>query len=158
MANTYKSAQVSSGLVRGNWRGSDFTVYGEITAAEAALGDVFQLVQVPNGYRVIEVILDCDQLDSNVTPTLSLEVGDSGAAGLYITGSTVGRTGGVQFQNVAGSTGYHYALAQGGQFAGGNAGATVIQAQVTAAAATFAAGKIRLAARCFLDSTTGEYA
>lgn len=158
MANTYKSAQVQSALLRGNWRGADFTIYGSVAVASAGVGDIFQLVQVPNGYSIESVILDCDQLDSNGAPTLTLEVGDAGAAGRYITGSQVGRAGGVAYPNVAGATGYSYAIGSGntGQFYGGNAGSNIIQAQVTAAAATFKAGTVRLAVRMFED--TGAFA
>ena len=153
MANTYKSAQVQSARVRGNWRGADFTEYGTIAATEAALGDVFELVQIPNGYAIESVILDCDQLDSNATPTLALEVGDATTPARFITGSTVGHAGGVQYSNVAGATGYQYTVGtNNGQFSGGNAGATVIQVQVTTAAATFKAGSIRLAVRLFLPN------
>ena len=151
---TYKSSQVSSALVRGNWRGADFTIFGEVTPTSAAVGDIYQVVQVPNGYSVESVILDCDQLDSNATPTLTLEVGDSTTAARFITGSTVGRAGGVQYPNVAGATGYSYAIGSGntGQFNGGNAGTNTIQVQVTAAAATFKSGTVRVAVRCFEDT------
>ena len=151
--STFKSAQVSSAKVRGNWRGADFTEYGIIAASEAALGDIFELVQIPNGYAIESVILDCDALDSNATPTLVLEVGDATTPGRFITASTVARKGGVQMANVAGATGYSYAIGTNpGQFSGGNAGATVLQAKVTTAAATFAAGSIRLAVRLFLPN------
>ena len=150
----YKSSLLSSALVRGNWRGADFTIFGSVPAGSAALGDIYQLVQVPNGYSIESIILDVDQLDSNATPTLTLELGDAVNAARFITGATVGRTGGIQYGNVNGATGYQYGLGSGntGQFFGGNAGSNVIQAQVTAAAATFKAGNVRLAVRCFLDS------
>ncbi len=158
MATTYTSAQVNSALVRGNWRGADFTVYGTVAAGSAAVGDIYQLVQVPNGYSIESVILDCDQLDTNGTPTLTLEVGDSTTVARFIAASTIARTGGIQYGNVAAATGYSYALGSGntGQFHGGNAGSNIIQAKVTAAAATFAAGNVRLAVRLFED--TGAYA
>ncbi len=151
---TTKSAQVQSARVRGNWRGADFTEYGTIDVTTApAVGDIFELVQIPNGYAVESVILDCDSLDSNATPTIVLEVGDATTAARFIAASTVAQHGGVQYSNVAGATGYSYAIGtNNGQFSGGNAGATVIQAKVTAAAATFAAGNIRLAVRLFLPN------
>ena len=151
---TLKSAQVQSFKVRGNWRGADFTEYGTIDVTAApAVGDIWEMVQVPNGYAVESVYLDCDQLDTNATPTLTLEVGDSGAVARYIAASKVAQTGGVQVNNVAGSTGYLNPIGNPngstGQFAGGNAGATTIQVKVTAVAATFAAGNARLAVRLF---------
>lgn len=157
MATTYKSAQVTNGLVRGNWRGSNFTVYGTLTPGSAALGDIYQLCIVPNGYSIVAVTLDCAQLDSNASPTVVLEVGDGTTAGRFITGSTVGKTGGIQVANVAGTIGYSYSLGEGGQFGGGNAGGTIVQAQVTTAAATFKSGVVALAIECYLDPQLGGY-
>ena len=158
---TLKSSQVQSFRVRGNWRGADFTEYGTLNITSApAVGDIWEMVQVPNGYAVESVYLDCTQLDSNATPTLTLEVGDSGDASRYISGSTVGHAGGVQIQNVPGSTGYVNPIGNPdgntGQFSGGNAGATTIQVQVTAAAATFKAGTVILAVRLFQPN--GQFA
>ena len=156
---TYTSSQVTSTLVRGNWRGADFTIYGEVAAGSAAVGDIYELARVPNGYSIESVILDCDQIDSNATPTVTLEVGDATTPGRFISGSTIGRTGGVQSSNVAASTGYIYALGSGqtGQSAGGNAGSNIIQAHVTAAAATFKAGNVRVAVRCYEDPQLGGF-
>lgn len=36
---------------------------------------------VPNGYRVLNVILDCDPLDVNASPTLTGTAGDGGERG-----------------------------------------------------------------------------
>ena len=148
MTTTYKSAQVQSAQVRFNLRGSDFTVLGTVAPLTAAVGDIYQLVQVPNGYTIVDMLLDTDQLDSNGAPTLSLEVGDSGNAARFYTGTTIARTGGVAIPNVNGFLGFTYTVGTNqGQFSGGQAGATIIQAQVTAAAATFKAGTVRLAVR-----------
>lgn len=153
---TYKSAQVSSYLVRSNLRAADFTVFGSVAVASAALGDVYQLVQIPNGYSIMDMLLDTDQLDSNGAPTLVLEVGDAGNAARFYTGTQIGRTGGIAIPNVPATIGFSYTIGTNpGQFSGGNAGATIIQAQVTTASATFKAGTVRLSVRCFLD--TGAY-
>ncbi len=156
---TYTSAQVSSALVRGNWRGADFTVFGTVAVASAAVGDIYQVCRVPNGYSIESVILDTDQLDSNATPTVTLEVGDSTTPGRFITGATTGHAGGVQTSNVPAATGYIYALGSGetGQMAGGNAGSNIIQVQVTTAAATFKAGSVRVAVRCYEDPQLGGF-
>lgn len=158
---TYKSAQVTSALLRGNWRGSDFTIFGSCAAGSAAVGDVYQLVQVPNGYTIVDMILDTDQLDSNGTPTLTLEVGDAGAAGRFYTGATIARTGGIAIPTIPQTIGYTYAVGSGntGQFSGGNAGSNIIQAQVTAAAATYKAGNVRLSVRLMqLPEWSGGFA
>lgn len=152
MATTYKSSQVTSSLVRGNWRGADFTVFGICAAGSAALGDVYQLVQIPNGYTIMDMLLDVDQLDSNGSPTVVLEVGDSVSASRFYSGATVAKTGGIAVPTVPGTIGYSYTVGGNqGQFSGGQAGATIIQAQVTTAAATFKAGNVRLSVRLMLD-------
>lgn len=161
MANTYKSAQVASALLRGNWRGSDFTIFGSCAAGSAGLGDVYQLVQIPNGYTIVDMILDTDQLDSNGAPTIVLEVGDSGVAGRFYTGATIAKTGGIAIPTIPQTIGYTYAVGSGntGQFSGGNAGSNVIQAQVTTAAATYKAGNVRLSVRLMeLPEWSGAYA
>jgi hypothetical protein len=150
---TYKSSQVTSSLVRGNWRGSDFTVFGSCLAGSAAVGDIYQIVQVPNGFTIVDMILDTDQLDSNGSPTITLEVGDSGSAGRFYSGATIARTGGIAIPTVAQTIGYTYTVGTNqGQFSGGQAGATIIQAQVTAAAATYKSGNVRLSVRMMMLS------
>jgi len=58
------------------------------------------------GPAINDVILDVPSLDTSTG--IVTAVGDSGAAGRYISGATVGRssTGGIQYNNVAGSIGY----------------------------------------------------
>ena len=141
---TYTSSQVSSHRVRGNWRGGAFVVTGSIDLTTAlAVGDVVELCQVPNGYEVVDVIVNAPKLDTGTTPTLVFEVGDSTTAGRYISGSTIGQTGGVARTSQPGGTAYTYTIGtNNGQTSGGNAGATVIQLQCTAAAATWANGTV----------------
>jgi hypothetical protein len=156
---TYTSNQVASGLVRGNWRGADFTIFGSVEVSSAAVGDVYQLARIPNGYSVESVTIGTDKLDSNATPTLVFEVGDPTTPNQFITGSTAAQTGGVQYSNVGAGVGKIYPLGndQTGQSAGGNAGSTILQAQVTTAAATFSAGTMRCAVRCYLDPQLGGF-
>lgn len=66
----------------------------EITAA-LALNDVVQMVKVPAGAIVSNVVLATDDLDTGGTPAIVLDVGDGGDADRYIDGSTVGQTGGI---------------------------------------------------------------
>ena len=66
----------------------------EITAA-LALNDVVQMVKVPAGAIVSNVVLATDDLDTNGTPAIVLDVGDGGDTDRYIDGSTVGQAGGI---------------------------------------------------------------
>jgi hypothetical protein len=157
---TYKSAQVLSGYpVRGNWRGGCFDCYGVIVPATAALNDIYQICLVPNGFMVTDIAVDLGAgLDTGTT--LVWQFGDATTPGRFITGSTVGRSsaGGIQFPNVGGTYGFQYPLAQGGQFAGGNAGATILQIKITAAATTFIAGTSIVAmVQMYQDPQVGGY-
>lgn len=155
---TYVSPQVQAGLVRGNWRGSDFSVFGTLTPATAGTGDIYQLVLVPNGFMITDIALDVGELDSSTGLVWSF--GDATTPARFVTGSTVGRGagGGIQYPNVSGTYGYTYALGEGGQFAGGNAGATILQMKVTTGATTFTAGGIvRCMVQMYLDPQLGGY-
>lgn len=67
----------------------------QVTAGSAlVINDVIQMVKVPKGARVTEIILSTTDLDSNVTPLVSLEVGDGDDTNRYIAADTIGRTGG----------------------------------------------------------------
>lgn len=85
-----------------NWITSTFTLADAIDSTDgggtggAALAnaDVIQMLKVPKGARVLEVILTTTDLDTNGTPTLSFDVGDGDDVDRYIDGSTIGRTGG----------------------------------------------------------------
>lgn len=57
--------------------------------------DIIEMVKVPKGATVLEVILSSDDLDSNATPTHKFDVGDAGSATRYISGTTIGQSGGV---------------------------------------------------------------
>lgn len=147
---TYTSAQVSSGTVPINSRGSSFFIYGSIALTTAlANNDIVQLVNVPNGYKVLNVTLDVDPLDSNASPTLTGVVGDATTANKYITtiAAAALKTGIVQVNNAVGSVGVVYAPAA----SGGNAGSTTIQFKATAGPATWVNGTMRCAVELQID-------
>jgi|HubBroStandDraft_5_1064220.scaffolds.fasta_scaffold72229_2 hypothetical protein len=146
---TYTSSQVSQGTIPINERGASFLVFGSIALTTAlAANDIVQLVQVPNGYKVLNVTIDVDPLDSNASPTLTGTVGDGGSAARYITLTAAQlKSGSVQPNNVTGSTGFVYAPAT----SGGNAGGSIIQFKATANPATWVNGTMRLAAELQVD-------
>ena len=146
---TYTSSQVSQGTIPINERGASFLVFGSIALTTAlAANDIVQLVQVPNGYKVLNVTIDVDPLDSNASPTLTGTVGDGSSAARYITLTAAQlKSGIVQPNNVTGSTGFVYAPAT----SGGNAGGSIIQFKATANPATWVNGTMRLAAELQVD-------
>jgi hypothetical protein len=94
-----------------------------ITAA-FVINDVVKFLTVPAGVYITDIKLDVPQLDTNGSPTITLDVGTSGAAQAYLAASTVGQAGGVAVANVAGTIGATFTTA------------TVIQMKVHAAPAT----------------------
>lgn len=160
MSTTYTSPQVTAGIVRGNWRGSCFDCYGKLTPGSAASGDIYQMLLVPNGFMVTDIAIDVAGTGLDTGTALVWSFGDSGTPARFITGATVGRSsaGGIQYPNVGGTYGYQYALSEGGQFAGGNAGATILQIKITTAATTFVAGTAVVAmVQMYLDPQAGGF-
>jgi hypothetical protein len=149
---TYTSSQVASGQIPINERGASFLVFGSIALTTALVNnDIVQLVTVPNGYKVLNVTLDVDPLDSNASPTLTGSVGDPTTAGKFVTVTAAQlKTGVVQPNNVAGSTGVVYAPAS----SGGNAGGTIIQFKATANPATWVNGTMRCAVELQIDNAS----
>lgn len=80
-----------------------------------AIGDVFEMLELPPGYVPVDVILDTDDVDSGATLTLTVgilagDVGDTTVANRtngaqFIVASNVGQAGGVARANVKGFTG-----------------------------------------------------
>lgn len=105
----------------------------EITTAELQLADKVRFGKVPKGAVYVGGYIAVDDLDSNGTPTLNLEVGDDDDAdGLY-DGTTVGQAAGVAAFNGAYITNKTTITAD-----------KTIYLNVTAAAATAAAGTVRI--------------
>lgn len=70
-----------------------------------ALNDVIEMLPVYAGERILEIHLISEDLDTNGTPTIVLDVGDGSDTDRFIDGSTIGRTGG----NASAIASYTYA-------------------------------------------------
>lgn len=137
MATTYKSDYVTNGYpVPAPMNGCVMAIRASFTQTAAfVLNDVVQFFTMPNGYQIHDIILDTPQLDTNVSPTITLDLGDTTTAQAYIAADTgaQGASGAVLHAKVAGySATTPYAIAT----SGGNAGTTTIQMKVHAAPAT----------------------
>lgn len=101
--------------------------------ANVTANDVIQMLKIPRGARVLEVVLTSTDMDTNGTPTWAMEVGDGGDTDRFIASTTIGQTGGTvrMGTNIAG-TNYQYTADD------------TIDIKVTAVAATFAAGSLSL--------------
>jgi len=111
----------------------------EITTAELQVGDKIIFGKVPVGAVYLSGYIATDDLDSNGTPLLNLEVGDEDDAdGLY-DGTTVGQAAGINQFNGAYITNRTVVTAE--------KNITVV---VTAAAATAVAGTVRVVVRYYV--------
>lgn len=112
MPNTYYSNKVqlnAAGVntVEPKWLPSgEITVVASFTLAASGqtlgVGDTIQLMDIPAGVTITGVTIDTGKLDSNGAPTVVFEVGDATVAGRFLSGSTIGKTGGVSAPNAAG--------------------------------------------------------
>ena len=92
MASTFTTDKVGSGVQPLAGIGSH-AVYAEYELAAAlVVNDVIQMVKVPAGARITEVILTVDDLDSGTQ--LVLDVGDGSDQDRFIKQSSIGQTGG----------------------------------------------------------------
>lgn len=105
----------------------------EIQTTELQLADKIRFGKVPAGAIYVGGYIATDDLDSNGSPTLNLEVGDANDVdGLY-DGTTVGQAAGIATFNGAYITNKTTVSSE-----------TIIYLNVTAAAATAVAGTVRI--------------
>jgi hypothetical protein len=107
-------------------------IYSAAVTTSLAANDTITGPSIPANCTLLDVILDADDLDTG-TPAIKFDVGVSGTAAKFISASTVAQGGGVQHANVAGTVGYT------------PTSDTAVIAKVNTAAATAAAGTVRLA-------------
>lgn len=105
----------------------------EVTTGELELADKIQFGKVPSGAIYVSGYLATDDLDSNGTPALVLDVGDDDDADGLLDGSTTGQAAGVTTFNGAYITNKTTVSAE-----------KTISVTVQTAAATAAAGTVRL--------------
>lgn len=75
-------------------------------ATALSADDVIEMIPVYAGEQVVGVDLITEDLDTNGSPTIVLDVGDGGDSDRYIDGATVGQAGGAVSQTVP--TAYTY--------------------------------------------------
>lgn len=108
-------------------------------SSNPSAADVVQMVPVPKGARIVEVVLGTADLDTNGTPTITMKVGDGSDDDRFITSSTIGQTGGVTRLNAQTGTGYEYTADD------------TVDITFGAGAATFASGDITLSVHYVTD-------
>jgi hypothetical protein len=172
----YKSRNINVGYPR--------SVHGDAAEAQhlfceaqlpatLAAGDVIQLGYYPRWARIVSASLQADQLDTNATGTLAVNVGDTGWTGVdgfgnqqviaadpqrFFSAQAIGRV--PPYTNDTSSTAAFNGRARLLRYSGPGFNATnpnigmqpaLIQAVVTAAAATPVAGALRFLLTYFVD-------
>lgn len=108
MATTYTSATKNGSGVQPKYLHDGVTVVQSKFTLSAAfvINDVVKFMTIPANVYITGIRLDVPQLDTNGVPTITLDVGDAGNAARYISQSTIGQTGGIVSEGVAGTIGY----------------------------------------------------
>lgn len=137
-AANYATAPVASHGLSDNVKALYFTV-----TASAALttSDVLQFGYAPEGFRVVGGFLKADDLDTNGTPTLTLNIGDADDPNRHFAASTVGQAGTASNDVAIAGLGHRYAAK------------TLITGAPAANAATGAAGDITLCLLGVIDDS-----
>lgn len=65
------------------------------TGDGTAAGDIIEMVKVPKGAMILDMALSSEDIDTNATPTVTLDVGDGGDVDRFIDGTTIGQAGGI---------------------------------------------------------------
>jgi hypothetical protein len=101
MASTLRTTKTSTTSVvppRANigetWAWETYTV-----AAALVVNDVIQMVKIPAGATILDVVLSASDLDTGTSAAIVLDVGDDGDTDRFIDGSTAGQAGGVTHLN-----------------------------------------------------------
>lgn len=93
MATTYSASKVASTVQSRAGIGMEAVFETYEAAVALVINDVIQMVKVPVGATILDVILGVDDLDSGTDVTLS--VGDGTTVNRFISAATIGQGGGV---------------------------------------------------------------
>lgn len=128
-ATNYATLPASSHGFAGNCKVKHWTVS---PTAALTTSDTFSFGYLPAGARVVMAVLEATDMDTNGTPTLTINVGDLGDADRIFAASTVGQAGTLSTAIATTGAGYQYTSK------------TLITGAPNANAATGAAGTINL--------------
>jgi len=93
---TYSSSQVAGNipLSHHGMGGTLKCAYATVAVPSTiATTDTINFCDLPAGARVVLVAIEADDLDTNGTPTITINVGDAGSATRYFSASTVAQAG-----------------------------------------------------------------
>jgi hypothetical protein len=93
---TYNSAAVANSLPLASHglSGNVKVAFADINCTAApSTSDTINFFDLPAGARVLLAVLESDDMDTNGSPALTINVGDAGSATRYFSGATVGQAG-----------------------------------------------------------------
>ncbi len=133
---TTTSSQVASGIPLPHSPAANVLMVAHVSHAiattELDAADVIQMVKVPKGAVVVDVLLVSTDVDTDASPAVVFDVGDGGDADYFIDGSTIGQAGGAVRSNISTAKPRTYTVDD------------TIDVTVATAAATAAAGTLSL--------------
>lgn len=92
---TLQTSKVASTVPVREPHSGNCVVFATYTLAAAlALNDVIEMVKIPSGAKIIDMVLATTDLDTNGAPAIVLDVGDGADTDRFIDGTTIGQTGG----------------------------------------------------------------
>jgi len=97
-----------------------------------------------NGPTIIGIVLDSDKLDSNASPAIKLNLGDSGSPTRYFNQTTIAQQGGYAIPTTPAILGYQPFASAFNTYPTPSLATYTIFATCQTAAATFQAGNVRL--------------
>ena len=113
-------------------RSCKVVVFSVACTAAPTTSDTLEFGYMPAGARVVFAVLESTDMDTNVSPTIALNIGDAGDADRLFAASTVGQAGTLSTAIATTGAGYQYPTA------------TMITGTASANATTAAAGTVSL--------------
>lgn len=88
------SVVYNKGVAGGGPAGAVLCAHASVTCGAApSTADTINFFDLPAGARVLLAVLEASDMDTNVSPTITLNIGDSGSATRYFSASTVAQAG-----------------------------------------------------------------
>lgn len=116
MATTYRTTKCSTTAIkppRANvaetWAWETYTV-----AAALVVNDVIQMVKIPSGATILDVVLSSTDLDTASSPAIVLDVGDDGDTDRFIDGAEIAQGGGIARLGSGATSAAHVTTTQAG--------------------------------------------
>lgn len=142
MATYSSDAYTNKTGIPGSSRGgATITLFYPVTCTAApSTSDTINFGYVPAGFRLVLAVLESTDMDTGGSPSLTINVGDSGDADRIFAASTVGQAGTLSSALATTGAGYQYTTK------------TLITGVANANAATGAAGTLYLTLIGFIDT------